>query len=129
MKYKLSKEMIEDKSVVDLAEFLLKKRKKFLLKYEIEAIKNEIRRKHKKNLKEAEKWTTNLINSPLYHLAIIQLVREGKAKKVMEGGIIKYYSDLELIFETMSKIINTAGENKKRDNLLAYCDSHKYKDK
>jgi len=121
-KYKISKKMTEDKSVVDLAEFLLEERKKPLLKYEIEAIKAEIRRKHRRNLKDAEQWTKDLFNNPIYHLAIIQLVREGKAKKIIEGGSVKYYSDLELIFETIERIISTANENKKRDNLLNYCD-------
>ncbi len=124
-KYKLSKEMQEDMSVYDLAEFLLEERKKPLLKYQVKAIKDEIRRRHKRNLKEAKKWTKDLIDSPMYLLALTQLIREGKAIKVMEGRTEKYYADLGLIFETISKIIGSANENKKKNDLLAYCDSFK----
>ena len=124
-KYKLSKEMKEDMSVYDLIGFLLEKRKKPLLKHQVKLIKNEIKRKHKRNLKDAEKWTKALMDSPIYNLAIIQLIKEGKATKIKEGGIEKYYADLRLIFETISRIITTANENKQKENLMAYCDGFK----
>ena len=121
-KYKLSKEMQEDMSVINLAEFLLAKRKKPLLKHQVETIKEEIRRRHKKNLKDAEKWTKDLMDSPIYLLALTQLIRERKATKVIEGKTDKYYADLGSIFETISKIVSSANENKMKDSLLAYCD-------
>ena len=61
----------------------------------------------------------------MYLLALTQLIREGKATKIIEGRAEKYYADLGLIFEAISKIIGSANENKKKDDLLAYCDSFK----
>lgn len=124
--YKLSKEMQEDMSVYDLGEFLLAERKKPLLKPQIKTITEEIRRRHRRNLKDAEKWTKNLMDSPMYNLALVQLVKEGKATKVIEGNTEKYFADLGLVFETISNIIGSANENKMKESLLAYCDSFKF---
>jgi len=92
-------------SVIELNNFLNRKREYSLTKKQVKEITALIIKREKEN----EEFASKLVDSKLYKLACVQLKRKGKAIKYIFGtGQARYeYEPIDVI-ETMRKIVATA---------------------
>lgn len=116
MNNKLSKRL-QGESIIFLENFLQKKRKKSLSKIKIKKIKALLEIKRKETVEMSKK----IIESPLFKLAHIQLIRERKLIK-MDWNDRAIYTTCPI--ETMIKmieIINLTNKHNVMEELNEYC--------
>ena len=117
---KINYKKLEEESIVYLWKYLHKKRPENLPQKAVIRIKQLILEKHKNNLIFAEE----LIQSPLFRLASMDMIRKNKAI------LTKVNRELEFdcknkpykIIKTMSNIINQAEERRIIKSLESYCE-------
>lgn len=115
-KIKLSPSL-KKKSTSFLTNYLTKERKRPLtLK-----VKRQIKKQIGKNNKNLDNLTVDIINSPLFTLAVAEIIREGHSEKITLDGQQKYDIDPAEIMIMMLKIVDVANKQGQKKQLEDYC--------
>lgn len=108
---------LKDESIVYLQNFLKKKRPRPLPKKVIDTVNKWIIEKKKDNSKLAEE----IINSALWNLAWEQLKNLRAIERIdVGGGKYREYADPRDVLLVMNKILETANETEKKEELQNY---------
>jgi len=119
---KLSNQL-KNESIDYLEKYLKLKRKKRLSKWKIIKIKELIKEK-KKGLDE---FTNEILKSPLYKLAEVEIIREGHVNKFKVSGKNRYEIDPAKTLLMMLKIVDKVNQQGQQYKLNEYCEAFNVK--
>jgi len=108
---------LKNKSAGFLKNYLNSKRKRPLTV----KIKKEIKKVIKKKEKGLDKFSKDIIKSPLFTLAVSEIIREGHSKKILINGEEKYDIHPAEIMLMMLNIVDIAHRQGQKEKLDDYC--------
>ena len=108
---------LKTKSSAFLTRYLKKERKRPLTA----KVKKQIKERIEKNDKDLDNFASEIENSPLFTLAVAEIIREGHSDKITLDGQTKYDIHPADIMLMMLNIVDVANRQGQKKKLEDYC--------